>query len=90
MSKRKTVPEFDSESEERAFWERHDSGDYVDWRKAQTALFPNLKPSTRTISLRLPESLLERIKIEANRRDMPYQSLIKAWLMEDVSASRRT
>lgn len=85
MSKPKMVsPEFDTEAEERAFWESHDSSDYVDWKQAASISFPNLKPSTKTISLRLPEALLEHIKIEANRRDMPYQSLIKAWLAEDV------
>lgn len=89
MSKLKRIPEFKSEAEERAFWESHDSSDYVDWPKAQSASFPNLKPSTRTISLRLPEGLLDNIKIEANKRDMPYQSLIKAWLAEDVKESRR-
>ena len=85
MRKAKQIPEFRSEAEERAFWETHDSSDRVDWGKARAVSFPNLKPSTKTISLRLPESLLDRIKIEANRRDMPYQSLIKAWLMEDVA-----
>ena len=88
MSKLKKIPKFKSEAEERAFWESHDSSDYVDWLKAQPASFPNLKPSTRTISLRLPEGLLDSIKIEANKRDMPYQSLIKAWLAEDVKESR--
>lgn len=88
MSKPKKVPEFTSESEERAFWESHDSSDYLDWRQAQSPALPNLKLSTRTISLRLPEGLLDRIKIEANRRDMPYQSLIKAWLAEDVESRR--
>ncbi len=89
MSKRKkTPPEFKTEAEERAFWESHDSSDYVDWEQAQRASFPNLKPSTKTISLRLPEMLLERIKIEAHKRDMPYQSLIKAWLAEDVERHR--
>jgi predicted DNA binding CopG/RHH family protein len=87
MSKLKKIPEFKSEAEERAFWETHDSTEYVDWSKAKLARFPNLKPSTKTISLRLPESLLDRIKIEANKRDMPYQSLIKAWLAEDVKGS---
>ena len=86
---KKTPPNFETEAEERAFWESHDSSDYVDWKQAQTALFPNLKPSTKTISLRLPEALLERIKIEANKRDMPYQSLIKAWLSEDVDRHRK-
>lgn len=90
MSKQKsTVPEFKDESEERAFWESADSTDYIDWASAERASFPNLKPSTRTISLRLPEDLLERLKIEANKRDMPYQSLIKAWLAEDVDRHRR-
>lgn len=81
---RKTMPEFKSEAEERAFWETHDSSEYLDWSHATPTSLPNLKPSTKTISLRLPVSLLERIKIEANKRDMPYQSLIKAWLAEDV------
>lgn len=89
MSKVKKIPEFTSEAEERAFWESHDSTEYVDWKQAKPAQFPNLKPSTKTISLRLPESLLDRIKIEANKRDMPYQSLIKVWLSEDVEESRR-
>ncbi|MFO7578985.1 BrnA antitoxin family protein [Nitrosomonas halophila] len=89
MSKQKKIPEFKTAAEEREFWESHDSTDYVDWTQARLASFPNLKPSTKTISLRLPESLLDRIKIEANKRDMPYQSLIKAWLAEDVEESRR-
>ena len=90
MSKAKNkVPEFQNESEERAFWETHDSSDFVDWERAESVSMANLKPSTKTISLRLPESLLERIKIEANRRDMPYQSLIKLWLSEDVNESRQ-
>ncbi len=88
MSKVKKTPEFKSEAEERAFWESHDSTEFVDWKQAQRAQFPNLKPSTKTISLRLPESLLDRIKVEANKRDMPYQSLIKVWLSEDVEESR--
>lgn len=90
MSKprKKTPPDFKSEAEERAFWESHDSSEYVEWDQAQAASFPNLKPSTKTISLRLPEGLLERIKIEAKKRDMPYQSLIKAWLFEDVHRHR--
>lgn len=89
MSKAKTkVPTFKTEAEERAFWEKHDSTAYVDWSKATTAVLPNLKPSTKTISLRLPESLLDRIKVEANKRDMPYQSLIKAWLAQDLEDHR--
>ena len=85
----KSPPEFETEAEERALWESHDSSDYVDWTQAQLARFANVKPSTQSISLRLPVSLLERIKIEANKRDMPYQSLIKAWLAEDVARQRR-
>ena len=89
MSKSKKIPEFSNEAKERESWESHDSTDYVDWDKARSASFPNLKPSTKTISLRLPEGLLDRIKIEANKRDMPYQSLIKVWLAEDVETHRR-
>jgi predicted DNA binding CopG/RHH family protein len=85
-NKRKKPPPFRSEAEERAFWETHDSVDYVDWGKAARISFPNLKPSTTSISLRLPVGLLDRIKIAANKRDMPYQSLIKAWLAEKVDA----
>ena len=85
MKKRgKMSPDFVSEAEEREFWETHDSSQYVDWGKAQNTRLPNLKPSTRTISLRLPEALFERIKREANKRDVPYQSLIKTWLAETV------
>ena len=89
MSKVKKVPKFQSEQEEREFWETHDSTDYVDWSQAKSASLPNLKPSTKTISLRLPEGLLDSIKIEANKRDMPYQSLIKVWLAEDVKESQQ-
>ena len=88
MSKHKQPPKFKTEDEERKFWEENDSTDYLDWSKAEKVTMPNLKPSTKTISLRLPESLLESIKIEANRRDMPYQSLIKAWLADDVKQNR--
>jgi len=89
MSKPRLIPpEFDTEDEERAFWETHDSSDYVDWKQATPVSLPNLKPSTKTISLRLPEALLERIKIEAHKRDMPYQSLIKVWLAEDIVRHR--
>ena len=87
MSKRrKPVPSFKSEAEERAFWESHDSADYVDWSRAEHVRFPNLKPTSKTISLRLPVDLLERIKTAANKRDVPYQSLIKIWLSEKVDA----
>ena len=88
MSKVKKAPKFKTEAEERAFWESNDSSDYVDWSQAKPVTMSNLKPSTRTISLRLPEMLLDSIKIEANKRDMPYQSLIKAWLADDIKQSR--
>ncbi|HEV8712294.1 MAG TPA: BrnA antitoxin family protein [Candidatus Binatia bacterium] len=81
-SKLKPLPKFKTEAEERAFWETHDSTEYMDWSQAHRVRFPNLKPSTQAISLRLPVSLLEQIKVEANRRDVPYQSLIKVWLAE--------
>ena len=89
MKKAKKTPKFNTEAEERAFWEEHDSSDYVDWTKAQAVTLQNLKPSTKTISLRLPEMLLDSIKLEANKRDMPYQSLIKVWLSDDVKKSRQ-
>jgi len=83
MSKaRKPIPSFANEAEERAFWERTDSIDYLDWRRAKRVRLPNLQPSKTAISLRLPVSLLERIKIAANQRDASYQSLIKMWLAE--------
>ncbi len=90
VKKVKKVPKFASEQEEREFWEANDSSEYIDWAEAESVSLPNLKPSTKTISLRLPEGLLDSIKIEANKRDMPYQSLIKAWLAEDVKESRRS
>ena len=82
--KRKPIPKFSSEAEERAFWESRDSTEFVDWSRAERVRLPGLKPSTQAISLRLPVSLLERIRIEANKRDVPYQSLIKTWLSEKV------
>ena len=82
--KLKPVPKFRNEAEERKFWETNDSTPYIDWSKAQRVRFPSLKPSTTAISLRLPVSLLEQIKIAANKRDVPYQSLIKMWLAEKV------
>jgi predicted DNA binding CopG/RHH family protein len=83
-SKRKPIPKFSSETEERSFWESRDSSDSVDWSQAKRVRLPWLKPSTQAISLRLPVTLLERIRIEANKRDVPYQSLIKTWLSEKV------
>jgi predicted DNA binding CopG/RHH family protein len=84
--KLKPIPRFRSEAEERRFWETHDSTEYVDWSKAKRVRLPNLKLSTTAISLRLPLGLLDRIKIAANKRDVPYQSLIKVWLAEKVDA----
>ena len=83
----KVVPKFRSEAEERAFWEKHDSADYLDWTKAQRVTLPNLKPTTKTISLRLPQHLLDSIKTAANARDVPYQSLIKVWLQEKLHSN---
>lgn len=84
MKKLKPVPHFASEAEERQFWESHDSTAYVDWSAAEQVRLPNLKPTTTSISLRLPITLLERLKIAANKRDVPYQSLIKTWLAEQL------
>ncbi len=81
---RKAAPTFADEAQERAFWERATSGADLDWRRAERVRLPNLKPSTTAISLRLPVSLLEQIKIAAHKRDVPYQSLIKVWLSEKV------
>ena len=88
MNKIKSIPKFRSEAEERRFWETHDSSGYVDWSKAKRVRFPNLKPSTTSISLRLPVALLDRIKVAANKRDVPYQSLIKTWLAEKTTDER--
>lgn len=84
MKRLKSIPRFKTENEERDFWATHDSTDYVDWSKAQEMIFPNLKPSTESISLRLPKFLLARIKELANKRDVPYQSLMKIFLAERV------
>jgi predicted DNA binding CopG/RHH family protein len=81
---KKKLPTFQTEEAERKFWDEHDSTEYVDWSKAKRGVFPNLKPSTRTISLRLPESLLEELKLLAHKRDVPYQSLLKIYLAEKV------
>jgi len=88
MAKRKQlkpIPGFRSEADERAFWETHDTVPYVDWSAARVGIFPNLKPSTQTISLRLPASLLAALKILANKRDVPYQSLLKVYLADRVA-----
>ena len=86
----KSLPAFDSEQDEQAFWDTHDSADYVDWSGARRVVLPNLKPSTRTISLRLPEHLIDSLKLLANKRDVPYQSLLKLFLAERVEAELKT
>ena len=85
----KQLPDFNSEDEERAFWATHDSADYLDWSQAKRALLPRLKPSTKTISLRLPESMLNVLRLLANKRDVPYQSLIKVMLQERIDQELR-
>ena len=81
---RKKIPSFKSEEGERRFWAKEDSTEYLDWKKAQPALFPRLKPSLKTISLRLPESMIAELKVLANKRDVPYQSLLKLFLSERI------
>ena len=85
----KRIPEFRTEDEEREFWKTHDSTEYLDWHKAERAVFSNLKPSTKTISLRLPESMLAELRQLANQRDVPYQSLIKTFLRERIDQEYR-
>ncbi|MCX5862293.1 MAG: BrnA antitoxin family protein [Deltaproteobacteria bacterium] len=83
------VPNFSSEDEERSFWAQNDSSEYVDWDKAIQVNVPNLKPSTRTISIRLPETLIENLKLLANKRDVHYQSLLKIFVAERVQEELR-
>lgn len=82
IQKRKRIPSFASEEAERTFWASHDSTRYVDWAKARRASFPALRPTLRTISLRLPELMIGQLKVLANKRDVPYQSLLKQFLAE--------
>ena len=82
MSKR--IPKFKNEDEEREFWTTHDSSEYMNWNRAERITFSNLKPSVKKISLRLPESMLEELKLLANKRDIPYQSLLKIFLAERI------
>ena len=84
MKNFKPLPKFKSEAEEREFWETHDSTEYIDWSKAERVQFPNLKLTTKSISIRLPLGLINALKIEANKRDVPYQSLVKIWLNEKL------
>lgn len=85
----KKIPKFKNEDEEREFWAQADSTQYVDWPKARVARFPNLRPSTTAISVRLPETLLTELKLLANERDVPYQSLLKVYLADRVATERR-
>jgi predicted DNA binding CopG/RHH family protein len=80
----KKLPKFNSEVEERDFWAVHDATEYLDLSKAEEVVFPNLKPTTRSISLRLPVALIDRLKMLANKKDVPYQSLLKVLLSEKV------
>ncbi len=82
--KKKRIPKFRNEDEEREFWASHDSTDYIDWSKAKEVIMPNLKPTLKTISIRLPEIMIEELKLIANKRDVPYQSLMKMFLAERV------
>ncbi|MBA7477057.1 hypothetical protein ES707_12455 [subsurface metagenome] len=83
-NKLKRIPKFNNEDEEREFWSKHDSTEYLDWKKARKVTLPNLKPSVKTISIRLPQMMLEELKLLANKRDVPYQSLLKMFLAERI------
>lgn len=87
---KKQLPKFRSEDEERGFWAKNDSTEFIDWETAQKRRFPKLKPSLRTISLRLPVSMIEDLKILANKRDVPYQSLLKVFLAERIDRERQS
>lgn len=82
--KKKIIPKFKDEDKEREFWATHDSTDYIDWNSSEELILPNLKPSVKTISLRVPEALIEGLKFLANKKDIPYQSLLKMFLVERV------
>lgn len=86
---KKKIQKFNSDAEERLFWQKNDSSDYIDWSDAEEVIFSRLKPSTRTISIRLPESLIEELKLLANKRDVPYQSLLKIFLSERIDSELR-
>ena len=83
---KKKIPKFKSEAEERQFWRKHDSSEYIDWTDAKEVVLPKLKPSTRKISIRLPESMIEELKVLANKHDVPYQSLLKIFLSERINS----
>lgn len=81
---KKRIPKFKNEDVERKFWATHDSTEFVNWEKAEKVVLPNLKPSIKTISLRIPKAMLEELKLLANKRDVPYQSLLKIFLAEKI------
>ncbi len=85
----KTIPDFATEDEERDFWATQDSTEYIDWDHVESAVLPKLKPTTKSISLRLPESMLNQLRLIANKRDVPYQSLIKLFLIERIEQELR-
>ena len=88
MKPRKKIPTFKDEDAEREFWAKADSTEYIDWSKAKRIVLPNFRPTLRTISLRLPESMIAELKLLANQRDVPYQSLLKVFLAERISEER--
>jgi len=89
MKKLKKIPSFKNEDEERKFWSKHDTSEYIDWSRAKRVSFPNLKPSVRSISIRLPESMLNELKIIANKKDVPYQSLMKIFISEKIREEQK-
>lgn len=89
MKKLKEIPRFKNDEEERKFWAQNDSTEYIDWNQAEQVTLPKLKPSTKTISLRLPEFMLDELRAIANKRDVPYQSLIKVFLKERIDQERK-
>jgi predicted DNA binding CopG/RHH family protein len=87
--KRRPIPSFSSEDQEREFWAKKDSSKFIDWSQADSVSLPNLRPSTRTISIRLPEPMIDRLKVLANKRDVPYQSLLKLFVAERIEEELR-
>ncbi|RPI73332.1 MAG: hypothetical protein EHM45_20895 [Desulfobacteraceae bacterium] len=86
---KKKTPKFKNKAEERLFWQKHDSSEYLEWSGAEDTVLPKLKPSTKSISLRLPESMIEELKVLANKRDIPYLSLLKIFIAEKINAELR-
>jgi predicted DNA binding CopG/RHH family protein len=87
---KKTLPKFQNEEQERKFWAHHDSADYLDWKQGQRVVLPNLRPSSQTISIRLPKPMVEQLKLLANKRDVPYQSLLKMFVAERLKAELKS